>query len=501
MDKKISVTAIVPAYNEAPRISQVLSFLTNCTEIDEVIVVDDGSTDDTSKIIESSFPNVKLIRLGSNKGKGYAVASGVESSRGDIVVLIDADLSGLQSTHISKLLHPLLKSNYDAVISVRDYWSESLLFRALSGERAYYKKDLLPLLSEMKSLGFRLELFLNYAFHNKKVKVVLLEGVTNPLKFEKTHGSEGITQYIDITKELISHIFEQDSPLEYFYKTYIKNFYLPLDTKTFSKKLTVPEDMKKGKNRLIRNPNEIKVSVVIPAYNEESYIGKTLESLQKQTVKPDEIIVVDNASTDKTSDIAKSYGARVICEPRSGTSFARKTGFDAASFEVIARTDADTIPDKKWIENIKKYFARGIDALTGPVFLDTPVLKKNYVAYESFMILLKLILGTEVWLGANTVLTKSLWTKAKKHLLEDDRMTHEDTELALAVAHYSRIKYKRDVVVFTSDRRLIHNPKSLFGEYQLRLFKMAARKNKTKINTSYSKMKKFFDQEIFGEDW
>jgi hypothetical protein len=106
-------------------------------------------------------------------------------------------------------------------------------------------------------------------------------------------------------------------------------------------------------------------------------------------------------------------------------------------------TEADSIPDKKWIENIKKNFAKGIDALTGPVFLDTPVLKKNYVAYESFMTLLKLILGTDVWLGANTILTKSLWSKAKKHILEDDHMTHEDTELALAVAHYSRIVQKR----------------------------------------------------------
>jgi glycosyltransferase involved in cell wall biosynthesis len=98
------------------------------------------------------------------------------------------------------------------------------------------------------------------------------------------------------------------------------------------------------------------VSVVIPALNEEKFLPKALESLRKQDYKNFEIIVVDNNSTDKTAEIAKSFGAKVVFEKNKGVGFARQTGFLAAQGEIIATTDADTILPKNWLSEIVKRF-------------------------------------------------------------------------------------------------------------------------------------------------
>lgn len=95
----------------------------------------------------------------------------------------------------------------------------------------------------------------------------------------------------------------------------------------------------------------MKISIVIPAYNEEKYIGKTLESVgQLETIGFDtEVIVVDGGSTDNTVEIAKSYGAKVINEPHKGIGFARQQGLLAAKGEIIAFTDSDTMVPKNWL--------------------------------------------------------------------------------------------------------------------------------------------------------
>lgn len=92
----------------------------------------------------------------------------------------------------------------------------------------------------------------------------------------------------------------------------------------------------------------MKVSVVIPTLNEESYLPDTLESLKNQTVQPDEIIVVDSNSSDRTKEIAKEYGCKIINKICNiGT--ARNCGVEKAKGEVIVFVDADTIIPPKYI--------------------------------------------------------------------------------------------------------------------------------------------------------
>lgn len=97
------------------------------------------------------------------------------------------------------------------------------------------------------------------------------------------------------------------------------------------------------------------ISVVIPAYNEEKLIGKCINALNQQTFPKDkyEVLVIDNNSSDDTAKIARKAGARVIhFTKEQGFVPAKKFGVSQASAEVIAFTDADSIPDKQWLENI-----------------------------------------------------------------------------------------------------------------------------------------------------
>lgn len=96
----------------------------------------------------------------------------------------------------------------------------------------------------------------------------------------------------------------------------------------------------------------MKISVVVPAYNEEKYIGKTLSSIKALTVNKDwdiEMLVINGGSTDNTKAVAQKCGAKVVDEPHKGIGFARKEGIKHAKGEIVAFTDADTVVPKDWL--------------------------------------------------------------------------------------------------------------------------------------------------------
>lgn len=98
-----------------------------------------------------------------------------------------------------------------------------------------------------------------------------------------------------------------------------------------------------------------KVTLFIPAYNEEKLLGKTLARIRNQDYPGEfELLVIDNASTDRTAAIAKEYGARVITEETKGNRFAVERGFKEARGEIVVQTDADTRPTKSFLSAILK---------------------------------------------------------------------------------------------------------------------------------------------------
>ncbi len=219
------------------------------------------------------------------------------------------------------------------------------------------------------------------------------------------------------------------------------------------------------------------VSVVIPAYNEEKFIKKCLNSLIKQSVKPAEIIVVDNNSTDRTAEIAASYsGVTLLKEKKQGIIFSRNKGFNAAKGEIIARCDADTVVEKNWIKKITKHFEdSNIDGLSGTiVYNDLPLnLGIDSVMIQGYVKVMQEIAGTNILIGPNMAITKTIWNKVKKDLCTDGTKVHEDIDVSFHIKdHKGVIVYDENLIVHTSARRILKNPQSFFINYPLMVVKM-----------------------------
>ena len=104
---------------------------------------------------------------------------------------------------------------------------------------------------------------------------------------------------------------------------------------------------------------QIQFSIIIPAFNEEKYIAKSIKFAQEQQGGFDmEIIVVNNASTDKTKQIAESLGVLVVDEPKKGVGQARKTGTEVARGEYILHIDADTHLPEDYLQQVYKRFQK-----------------------------------------------------------------------------------------------------------------------------------------------
>lgn len=101
---------------------------------------------------------------------------------------------------------------------------------------------------------------------------------------------------------------------------------------------------------------KLRFTCVIPAYNREKTLGAAIESVLNQTRKPDEVIVIDDGSVDRTVAIAKSYGkqVRVISQSNGGASKARNRGAREAQSEWIAWLDSDDVWYPHYIENVEK---------------------------------------------------------------------------------------------------------------------------------------------------
>ncbi len=127
----------------------------------------------------------------------------------------------------------------------------------------------------------------------------------------------------------------------------------------------------------------MRISVVVPAHNEEALLPRCLEALLAQDYRgPTEIIVVDNASTDRTAEVARRYGARVVCEPRRDYCLALICGFAAADGDIVAMTDADTEAPRDWLSRLAGEYARDreVVAVGGEVTFERPNLRGALIA-------------------------------------------------------------------------------------------------------------------------
>ncbi len=219
--------------------------------------------------------------------------------------------------------------------------------------------------------------------------------------------------------------------------------------------------MKNNKNKLLT------LSIIIPVYNEERHIEDCLDSISKQTIMPDKVIVVDNNCTDGTIAIAQKYKfVEVVEESNQGVVYARNKGFDSVKSDIIGRIDADVILPDNWVERVIEYFNKkdsAGSALTGCGYFRNFHAFPKSVTYKIQDIMTfrlnKLILGHYALWGSNMAMLHSDWLKVKKQVCLDTTI-HEDLDLAIHL-HRANVKihYMPDLGVVSTMKRISFSKK------------------------------------------
>lgn len=233
----------------------------------------------------------------------------------------------------------------------------------------------------------------------------------------------------------------------------------------------------------------MRLSFVVPAYNEESYLPACLDSILKQTSEldePVEIIVVNNASTDGTRDVALRYpGVQVVDETRKGLTFARQAGFAASSGELIANVDSDSRLTPGWVNMVLAEFADDskLVSLSGPfIYYDlSPNQRLSVQIFYAIAFLIYVInryvlrAGSMVQ-GGNFVLRRDALEKIGGF---DTSISFygEDTDIARRMNSVGKVKFKFRLKMFSSARRLKHEGMlKIAGRYAMNYFWTTFRK-------------------------
>lgn len=217
------------------------------------------------------------------------------------------------------------------------------------------------------------------------------------------------------------------------------------------------------------------VAIVIPAYNEQESISKCLDACINQTSHADEIIVVNNKSTDDTVKIVKQYqrdnpdaNIRLLNQSEyQGITPTRNHGFDNVKSEVIGRIDADSIIEPYWVEVVRKIFKSSeVDAATGPVlYHDMPLQKAGFVVDEKIRnVLHRLARDHRFLFGTNMAIRTKSWREVRKLTqLDLENEMHEDIDLALTLFENDyEIVYEPTMVSGMSARRLGDSPRDFY---------------------------------------
>lgn len=206
----------------------------------------------------------------------------------------------------------------------------------------------------------------------------------------------------------------------------------------------------------------MRVSIVVPAHNEERGIASTIEALLKLDYKDYEVIVVNNASSDRTAEIAARYPVRLVNEPIKGLLSAREAGRRAATGELIANVDADCLPDKDWLRRGVRHFAdAGVVAATGPYdYHDAaPALRhssligqKTLYKLMNAILQMRFIRKGAVLIGGNNIIRSSVLAKSGGY---DTSIAFygEDTNTAKRISRHGRIVFDPKFHISTSARR------------------------------------------------
>lgn len=197
------------------------------------------------------------------------------------------------------------------------------------------------------------------------------------------------------------------------------------------------------------------ISVVIPAYNEEMRIERSLSALVNQTVPREmyEIIVVDGGSNDKTREIAEQYADEVFIQTSPRVAGARNDGFLSSKYDLVATTDADSVVSPNWVESVINSFSEPEVVLSyGPVTsIDKESGTKRYVYLFNGLIWFGAHTNLYHYtLGCNTAFRKEALIKAGLYRILD---AGDDLEIAVRMRKMGKVMFSPDMRVGFDFRR------------------------------------------------
>lgn len=205
------VAAIIPAYNEGERIGAMLATLRQVDALAEIIVIDDGSEDNTKEEVAKQAAldsRIHLILHERNQGKGQAVFSGWEATRSPFILMLDGDLIGLTPRHIQDLLQPVLVGRADMTLGLFrggriNTDLSHFLTPWLTGQRCL-RADLFKYLSLDAASGYGLETAITVVSHQYQLRCdrVWLKGVTHP----PSEFHRGVWRGIETRARMYAHV-------------------------------------------------------------------------------------------------------------------------------------------------------------------------------------------------------------------------------------------------------------------------------------------------------
>jgi glycosyltransferase involved in cell wall biosynthesis len=201
------VSAVIPAHNESQTIQGVIEPLLGHPLIEEIIVVDDGSTDDTAA--RARAKGVQVISLTRNRGKAHAMSRGVRAAQSEVVFFCDGDVTGLTPERITRIITPVTSGDYGMFVGIRGrktYWANRLLHFTpiLGGERAL-RKSLWNHVPGTYKKNFQIEIALNFfAKHlGHRMGFTVVHGLSQVIKEKKRGLLRGLWQRLAMIRDIL----------------------------------------------------------------------------------------------------------------------------------------------------------------------------------------------------------------------------------------------------------------------------------------------------------
>jgi len=203
----------------------------------------------------------------------------------------------------------------------------------------------------------------------------------------------------------------------------------------------------------------MKVSVIVPAFNEEKSLARTLESLSNQVYKNVELIVIDNNSTDKTNSIAKKFTKNVWIETRKGYIHAVSRGAQESKGDLITFCDADTIYPPQWLEKVVEEFQKNPKAVgfygSCKTHDASPWMNNIAGFFYTLFLILSRCFGMDNTSGFNFIMKRDAFFRIGGYDPNFKKMS-PDIELGKRLKKEGPIIFNHQVIVLSSFRRFQH---------------------------------------------